>query len=237
MRDAGKPVIVSMGDVAASGGYYISCCADVIVALPATVTGSIGVLSGKFVTAGLMERMGLTTGTVAQGDQALMYSSRRRFDEAERANLAATVDAIYRDFVGKVASGRGRSFDRDRAARPRPGLDRAGRSGARSGRSNRWTAGGDRDRPHPGRTARRRSGGAGAAPALVCPIGAAPQQRGPAGARHRDVARAGRSRRGAGRVWTRWPSGCRHCACARGVVPGPRGRAPGGRCGARPAAG
>ena len=111
VRDAGKPVIVSMGDVAASGGYYISCGADVIVALPATVTGSIGVLSGKFVTAGLMERLGLTTGTVAQGDRALMYSSRRRFDEDERANLAAPVDAIYSDFVGKVAYGRGRSFD------------------------------------------------------------------------------------------------------------------------------
>ena len=111
VRDAGKPVIVSMGDVAASGGYYISCGADVIVALPATVTGSIGVLSGKFVTAELMERLGLTTGTVAQGDRALMYSTRRRFDEGEQARLAATVDAIYRDFVGKVARGRGRSYE------------------------------------------------------------------------------------------------------------------------------
>jgi protease-4 len=111
VRDAGKPVIISMGDVAGSGGYYISCGADVIVALPATVTGSIGVLSGKFVTAELMERLGLTTGTVEQGDRALMYSARRRFDEGEQARLAATVDAIYRDFVGKVAQGRGRSYE------------------------------------------------------------------------------------------------------------------------------
>ena len=91
-----------------------------IVALPATVTGSIGVLGGKFVTAGLMERLGLTTGTVAQGDRALMYSSRRRFDEEERANSRRTVDAIYADFVGKVASA----------------------GAARSTRSSRWPAAG-----------------------------------------------------------------------------------------------
>ena len=55
LRDAGKPVVVSMGDVAASGGYYIACPADAILALPATVTGSIGVLGGKFVVAELLE--------------------------------------------------------------------------------------------------------------------------------------------------------------------------------------
>ena len=63
VREAGKPVIVSMGDVAASGGYYIACPADVIVALPATLTGSIGVFGGKFVVRGAAERVGLTTGT------------------------------------------------------------------------------------------------------------------------------------------------------------------------------
>jgi protease-4 len=111
VRDAGKPVIVSMGEVAASGGYYVSCPADVIVALPATITGSIGVLGGKFVVRDLLERLGLTTGTVQQGARALMYSGRRGFDEQERARLAATIDAVYADFVAKVAAGRHREVE------------------------------------------------------------------------------------------------------------------------------
>jgi protease-4 len=109
VREAGKPVIVSMSDLAASGGYYVSCAAELILALPATLTGSIGVFGGKFVVRDLLERMGLTTGTVQQGERALMYSTRRRFDEEERARLAATIDAVYDDFVGKVARGRGRT--------------------------------------------------------------------------------------------------------------------------------
>ena len=108
LREADKPVIVSMGDVAASGGYYIACPAEVIVALPATLTGSIGVLSGKLVVDSLLERLGVSTGTVQQGAHALMYSARRSFSEDERARFAATVDAIYHDFVGKVAEGRQR---------------------------------------------------------------------------------------------------------------------------------
>jgi protease-4 len=103
-----KPVVVAMGAVAASGGYYIACPADRIVALPATLTGSIGVLGGKAVTQGLLHKMGLTTGTVARGEHALMFSSRRGFDDGERDRLAAAMDAIYGDFVGKVAQGRGR---------------------------------------------------------------------------------------------------------------------------------
>jgi protease IV len=108
LREADKPVIVSMGDVAASGGYYIACPAEVIVALPATLTGSIGVLGGKLVVDSLLERLGISTGTVQQGAHALMYSARRSFSEDERARFAATVDAIYHDFVGKVAEGRQR---------------------------------------------------------------------------------------------------------------------------------
>lgn len=104
-----KPVVVAMGAVAASGGYYIACPADRIVALPATLTGSIGVLGGKLVTGGLLERAGLTTGTVVQGRRALMFSSRRGFDEGERHSLGAAMDAVYDDFVDKVAAGRGRS--------------------------------------------------------------------------------------------------------------------------------
>ena len=108
LRESGKPVVVSMGDVAGSGGYYIACPADVIVALPATLTGSIGVLGGKLVVNGLLERMGINTGIVQRGARALMYSPRRGFSEDERARFAVTIDAIYDDFVGKVAAGRNR---------------------------------------------------------------------------------------------------------------------------------
>jgi protease IV len=109
LRESGKPVVVSMGDVAASGGYYIASPAHVIVALPATLTGSIGVVALKLVGDRLLERVGLSTGTVQRGARALMYSFRRGFSEDERARFAATVDAFYDDFVAKVAAGRGRS--------------------------------------------------------------------------------------------------------------------------------
>jgi len=108
VREAGKPVVVSMGAAAASGGYYIACPADVIVALPSTLTGSIGVFGGKMVVRGLLDRVGLTTGTVSHGARSLMYSTRRGFSDDERERLAATIDAIYADFVTKVAQGRGR---------------------------------------------------------------------------------------------------------------------------------
>ena len=110
VRDAGKPVVVSMGEAAASGGYYIACPADVIVALPATLTGSIGVFGGKLVVEGLLEKLGVRTGTVQQGAHALMYSPRRPFSDAERERFAATIDAIYDDFVAKVATGRSRAL-------------------------------------------------------------------------------------------------------------------------------
>ena len=109
VREAGKPVIASMGEVAASGGYYVACPANIIVALPATLTGSIGVVSGKLVANNLLERVGLTTGVVEQGARSRMYSSRRGFTEDERVRLGVTMDAIYDDFVSKVAEGRRRT--------------------------------------------------------------------------------------------------------------------------------
>ncbi|HEX5905406.1 MAG TPA: signal peptide peptidase SppA, partial [Propionibacteriaceae bacterium] len=108
LAESGKPIVVSMGDLAASGGYYIACPADVIVALPATLTGSIGVFAGKLVVDELLERFGVNTGSVQEGARALMYSFRQRFSDEERARFAATVDSIYDDFVAKVAAGRKR---------------------------------------------------------------------------------------------------------------------------------
>jgi len=78
------------------------------VALPSTLTGSIGVFGGKMVVRTLFDRLGLTTGTVSHGDRSLMFSSRRGFSDDERERLAALMDAIYDDFVAKVARGRRR---------------------------------------------------------------------------------------------------------------------------------
>ncbi len=105
-RAAAKPVVVSMGDVAASGGYFISMAADVIVAQPGTLTGSIGVFGGKPVLSGLLGKSGVTTDAVHEGKRAQMFSTSRPFspDEWERVN--AWLDRIYADFTGKVAEGR-----------------------------------------------------------------------------------------------------------------------------------
>jgi protease-4 len=107
VRAAGKPVVVSMGDVAASGGYFISAPADVIVAQPATITGSIGVILGKPVLQELFERVGVSTDLVADGAaNATMFSSSRPFSDTDWSRINEWLDAIYADFTEKVASGR-----------------------------------------------------------------------------------------------------------------------------------
>ncbi|MBB5132629.1 protease-4 [Thermocatellispora tengchongensis] len=113
MRKAGKPIIISMGDLAASGGYFVSVAADLIVAQPGTLTGSIGVLGGKPVLNGLLERLGITTEAVNQGANAGMFSTSRPFTETQWSRINAWLDRVYDDFVGKVAEGR--RLDRDRA--------------------------------------------------------------------------------------------------------------------------
>jgi protease-4 len=95
-----------MGAVAGSGGYFVACPADVIVAQPGTITGSIGVFGGKAVTAGLTDKLGLTYGSVQEGRNALMYSTHRRFDDTEIERLDAFLDHVYADFTAKVADGR-----------------------------------------------------------------------------------------------------------------------------------
>ena len=86
---AGKPVVVSMGTMAGSGGYFVACPADVIVAQPATITGSIGVFGGKAVVTGLMDKVGLSTGAVSRGAHARMFSTRVGFTDDERARIIA----------------------------------------------------------------------------------------------------------------------------------------------------
>jgi protease IV len=105
-RAAGKPVVVSMGDVAASGGYFISMAADVIVAQPGTITGSIGVIMAKPVLSELMGRAGIDADSVTQGAHATMFAPTRPFTEDEWTRVNTWLDAIYADFTGKVADGR-----------------------------------------------------------------------------------------------------------------------------------
>jgi protease-4 len=112
-RAAGKPVVVSMGDVAGSGGYFISAPADVIVAQPGTITGSIGVILGKPVLRDMFGRAGVNTETVREGSEnATMFSSSRPFSEDEWERINAWLDAVYADFTQKVADGRRMSAER-----------------------------------------------------------------------------------------------------------------------------
>ena len=105
-HERGKPVIVSMGDVAGSGGYYIAAPADKIVAEPATLTGSIGVVAGKFVTAGLWKLLGVSWGSVSFGENAGMFSTLEDFSPAQHARFEIFLDAVYADFKDRVAKGR-----------------------------------------------------------------------------------------------------------------------------------
>jgi protease-4 len=110
-RAGGKPVVVSMGDVAASGGYFISMAADEIVAQPGTITGSIGVLTGKPVLGGAIGRAGATSDLIKQGAHAAMFSQLHPFSPDEWALVNEWLDHIYADFTTKVATGRNMTPD------------------------------------------------------------------------------------------------------------------------------
>lgn len=106
-----KPVVVSMSDYAASGGYYISMAADHIVAEPTTLTGSIGVFGGKLNLSGAMAKLGLTQHTWERGEHATLLSSGHDFDEADRVLFQRYLAEFYDTFIGKAAEGRGMSVD------------------------------------------------------------------------------------------------------------------------------
>jgi len=106
-RAAGKPVVVSMGAYAASGGYWISSEADWIVAQPTTLTGSIGVFGGKFVLADALGRFGVDLRDISVGGQyADAFSPTQSFTPEQRAAFSGSMDRIYDDFVTRVATGR-----------------------------------------------------------------------------------------------------------------------------------
>ena len=111
VRDSGKPVVASMGAVAASGGYYVSMPADAIVANAGTITGSIGVVAGKLIARGLKDRLGVRSDSVRTNANADAWSINQPFTDAQHAHLETEADLFYTDFVERAAAGRRMTVD------------------------------------------------------------------------------------------------------------------------------
>jgi protease-4 len=106
-----KPVVMSMGDVAASGGYYLAMGGDAIVAEPGTITGSIGVFGGKISLQGLYDKLGLNKEILTRGKNAALFSSYRPWTDEERQSFRRIMTSFYDEFVQKAATGRGKTYD------------------------------------------------------------------------------------------------------------------------------
>jgi len=102
-----KPFVVSMGNVAGSGGYYVSCMADAIFADAGTITASIGVLGGKIVTTGMWDKLGVNWHAKQRGKMAALFSSAAQFSDAERAKIRGYMEEVYDVFTTHVERGRG----------------------------------------------------------------------------------------------------------------------------------
>ncbi|QDU57738.1 signal peptide peptidase SppA [Aeoliella mucimassa] len=102
-----KPIVASMGDVAASGGYYIAMGTDKILAEPTTITGSIGVVGGKMALGGLYDKLGLTVETISRGANSGVFSSTDKWTESERKAMREMMEDTYKQFTSKAAEGRG----------------------------------------------------------------------------------------------------------------------------------
>ena len=111
-----KPVVVSCGDVAASGGYYVALAGSPVLAEAGTITGSIGVIAGRASLRGLYERLGVSKTLIGRGRNAALHSDYAPLDEEGRARIHAQADAFYRDFVAKVAAARGLTVEAAAAA-------------------------------------------------------------------------------------------------------------------------
>ncbi len=111
-REAGKPVIASLGNVAASGGYFVVMAADKIVAQPGTITGSIGVLGGKLLTSEMWGKIGLSWDSVETSANASMWTGTHDYSEEQWARYSFWLDRVYEDFTTKVAEGRDLPLER-----------------------------------------------------------------------------------------------------------------------------
>ncbi|MGB9596684.1 MAG: signal peptide peptidase SppA, partial [Candidatus Poribacteria bacterium] len=101
-----KPFIVSMGDSSASGGYYIACPADVIIAEPGTITGSIGIITGKISLRGLYDKLGIKKEIIKKGENSDIYTDYNAFNDEQRLIVERQLREMYDSFVSKVAQGR-----------------------------------------------------------------------------------------------------------------------------------
>ena len=110
---ARKPIIVSMGNTAASGGYYVAAAVDTIFADPATITGSIGVLGGKLVTTQMWNKTGISFVPIQRGKNANIFSSFQKFSDPQREHIKGWMGSVYREFKAHVQAGRG-----DRLVKP-----------------------------------------------------------------------------------------------------------------------
>ncbi|HEX5471359.1 MAG TPA: signal peptide peptidase SppA [Lacipirellulaceae bacterium] len=106
-----KPMVASMGDVAASGGYYISMGAKKIIAAPSTITGSIGVVGGKLAMKGLFDKIGITTETIERGKNSGLFSSSGKFTDSQREVITQMMQEMYGQFTTKAARGRHMSVE------------------------------------------------------------------------------------------------------------------------------
>jgi len=111
VQEAGKPVVVSMGGVAASGGYYVAAGSDAIFAEPTTITGSIGVYGGKFSFGELFDKVGIGTEIYSRGRKSAMYSTSREMDEVELASMERLIEDTYVQFKTVVSEGRGLTME------------------------------------------------------------------------------------------------------------------------------
>ena len=112
LEASGKPVVASMGDTAASGGYYISMGAERIFAEPGTLTGSIGVLGGKIAVEGLMNKLGVTTSVIKRGKNSGVMSLTSAFEDSERETMQNMLNEIYGQFTRKAAAGRKMEYEK-----------------------------------------------------------------------------------------------------------------------------
>lgn len=101
-----KPVVVSMGGVAASGGYYVACGAPHIIAQPTTITGSIGVVGGKLTFGGLLDKIGITTYGYRRGKNAQIFDTTRPFSPTERGRIRSMMQSVYETFKTRVTDSR-----------------------------------------------------------------------------------------------------------------------------------
>jgi len=106
-----KPLVISMGDLAASGGYYISITGDPIVAYPNTLTGSIGVIFARFSLHGLYDKIGVNKQVLSRGRYAELDSEYTPLTDDQRQKIAGQIDGFYRSFVSRVAEGRKKTFE------------------------------------------------------------------------------------------------------------------------------